>query len=193
MRWISVSHSFCRTLFQKSDCNNPLLFHKGAHDCLCFRRSCCIALNTPAKGCGLTTDKDRGECCKIGCFFFDFGLIWPTKFCGGAEQCLCFYHVCNFPCSREFIPAPVCTLLPFCQCCPKCGCCVTPPPCPALDKVLKNELLPVTSQRIYRGYTTAPDIFTTNEIKAVTTTTVYADDTATETSTLIESWPKLKS
>jgi len=95
-------------------------------------------VNTPHKGCGCTGDEDRGECCKIGCFCCDFGLIWPTYCCGCAQQCCCCYSVANFPCSREFIPAPVCTLCPFCQICPRCGCCMAPPPCPAMDKVLND-------------------------------------------------------
>ena len=137
--WSNSLTQGCYMLFLiHSDCNNPILLCKGAEDCLCVRHSFCCAINTPNKGMGLTTEKDRGECCKIGCFCCDLGLIWPNKLCGCASQCLCWYEVANFPCSNEYIPAPVCTVCPFCQCCPRCGCCVAPPPCPALDKMLRD-------------------------------------------------------
>jgi hypothetical protein len=115
------------------------LLCKGQEDCLCFRHNCCIALNTPSRGLGCTTDQTRGEICKVGVICCDMGLIIPTKLCAGAGQCLCCYNVASIPCSKEYVPDCVCTFCCFCQCCPKCGCCVAPPPCPALEKVLRSE------------------------------------------------------
>ncbi|KAL7573156.1 hypothetical protein ACA910_018820 [Epithemia clementina (nom. ined.)] len=156
------------------DCNNPLLLCKGAGDCLCIRHSCCMAINTPDKGCGMTTDKERGECCKIGCFCCDVGLILPTKLCGCAEQCLCCYSVANFPCSNEYIPTAVCTcLLPGLACCPRCGCCIAPPPCPALDKVLNDEPMPLMAEVMNREEQPATPVPGTKTV----TETVQADGT----------------
>jgi hypothetical protein len=165
-----------------SDCNNILLFFKGAVDCLCIRHSCCCAVMTPDKGLGLTTDETRGEFCKIGLFCCDLGLILPTKLCGCASQCLCYYSVANFPCSNEYIPAPVCTCLPFCQCFPRFGCCVTPPPCPALDKVLNDQ--PIAFIMVDHGAPNTSSVTITETVnpdgsKVIKTSTVNPDGSTT--------------
>ena len=119
----------CLCCYDACDCNNPLCLVKGASDCLCIRSSCCLAVNTPDKGCGCTGDENRGEICKIGCYCCDYALVMPTKLCAYASQCLCWYEVGSFPCSPEYVPGLVCTICcPCLQICPKCGCCVAPPP-----------------------------------------------------------------
>jgi hypothetical protein len=170
MNTTDMSH-FDYFLLHGSDCNNPLFLCKGAGDCLCIRHSCCVAVNSPSKGCGMTTDKDRNECIKIGCFCCDLGLVWPRVLCGCASQVCCCYDVAAFPCDDEFIPGPVCTICcPFLQVCPKCGCCVAPPPCPALDKVLRDQ--PLLTERMDRGAILTST--TTKTIKPDGTTEVIA-------------------
>jgi hypothetical protein len=132
-----------------SDCNNPILLCKGEDDCLCLRHSYCIAVNTPHKDVCCTTDKQRGEVCKLALFCCDLALVYPTKLCGCAGQFLCCYSVASLPCTREYVPDCVCSFC-YLQCFPKCGCCVAPPPCPALDKVLRNQ--PIHSQVMVRKW-----------------------------------------
>eukprot|EP00934_Nitzschia_sp_Nitz4_P005801 Nitzschia sp. Nitz4//scaffold64_size103689//85163//86314//NITZ4_004447-RA/size103689-snap-gene-0.121-mRNA-1//1//CDS//3329556163//5791//frame0 len=138
----------CCCCYDACDFNNPILCCKGAGDCLCFRESCCIAVNTPHKGCGCTGDKNRGEFCKLGLFCYDCALVMPTKLCACANQCLCCYSVASLPCSPEYVPNFVCTICcPGLMISPRCGCCVAPPPCPALDKVLRNAPMMVVMDR----------------------------------------------
>jgi hypothetical protein len=119
----------CICCYDACDCNNPLLLYKSAGDCLCIRSSCCLAVNTKPKGCCCTGDKNRGEACKIGLYCCDIGLVLPTKLCGYACQCCCYYQVGSLPCCvPDYNPACALTCLPFCQICPKCGCCAAPPP-----------------------------------------------------------------
>eukprot|EP00934_Nitzschia_sp_Nitz4_P000595 Nitzschia sp. Nitz4//scaffold225_size51843//20099//20938//NITZ4_006895-RA/size51843-augustus-gene-0.19-mRNA-1//-1//CDS//3329542675//595//frame0 len=145
----------CCCCYHACDCNNILCCAKGAGDCLCLRSSCCLACNTPHKGCGCTGDKDRGECCKLGLFCCDYALVVPTKLCAVASQCLFCYYVASLPCSPEYVPACVCTICcPGLQVAPRCGCCMAPPPCPALDKILRPELAPVKQIMDRAGPTT---------------------------------------
>eukprot|EP00934_Nitzschia_sp_Nitz4_P007397 Nitzschia sp. Nitz4//scaffold443_size6817//1401//2508//NITZ4_009167-RA/size6817-snap-gene-0.16-mRNA-1//-1//CDS//3329552039//7387//frame0 len=129
----------CFCCYDACDCGNILLVSKSAGDCLCLRSSCCCAINSPPKGVGCTGDKNRGEFCKLALFCCDCALVLPTKLCAYGTQCLCWYSVGSCPCSKEYVPMPVCTMFcPFLQVSPQCGCCVAPPPCPALDKVLRD-------------------------------------------------------
>lgn len=122
-----VSATLC--CYSAIDCGHPVWIYKSAEDCLCIRHSCCLAVNAPTKGCGCTTEQQRGEICKIGLFCCDLGLIVPVKLCGCASQCLCCYEVVGFPCESEFIPEVVCTICcPCLQIAPKVGCCIPPPP-----------------------------------------------------------------
>lgn len=129
----------CLCCYDGCDCDKIMCCYLGAGDILCFRNSCCFAINAKPRGCGCTGDELRGEICKIGLFCCDLGIIYPTKLCGCASQCLCCYQVASFPCSKEYVPKPVCSYC-FLQCCPRCACCAAPPDCPALDKIQKGDL-----------------------------------------------------
>lgn len=105
---------------------------------MCVRNSYCLACNTQHRGCGCTTDKEAGECCKIGCFCCDIGLVVPTKLCAGAHQALCCYQIASLPCSKYYMPKPVCAVCGL-ACAPECGCCIEPPECEALVSLRKGE------------------------------------------------------
>ncbi|VEU34762.1 unnamed protein product [Pseudo-nitzschia multistriata] len=128
------------------DCKHVEFCYKESCDCLCIRHACCLSVNSKSRGCCMTTDKEKGECCKIACLCCDCGIIKPETLCAGASQCLCCYTVESLPCSDEYVEECVCAYL-FIQCCPKCGCCAAPPSCPALDKIRNDELAPMAMER----------------------------------------------
>lgn len=130
--------SGCICYYNACDFDNFVFCLKGACDCLCIRQSCCLAINAKHRGCGITTNKEEGEICKIGLFCCDLGLIRPNKLCVYASQCLGLDEVASFPFNKEYVGEPVCACC-FIQCIPECGVCVAPPDCPALDKILQGE------------------------------------------------------
>ena len=87
----------------------------------------------------MTTDEDAGECCKIGCFCCDYGLMVPKVLCAGADQCLCCYRVQSCPCTKFYLDKCVCACT-FIQCAPTCGCCATQPDCPALVQLRTGKI-----------------------------------------------------
>jgi hypothetical protein len=86
----------------------------------------------------MTTKKEAGEICKIGCFCCDLGLIKPTKLCSYASKCFCCYDVGSFPFDKEYVGELVCASC-FLQCAPECGCCEAPPESPAYEKLERGE------------------------------------------------------
>ena len=128
----------CCCCYEGCDCDNIVCCFVSQGDCLCLRSGCCLAANTPSRGCGMTTDKEAGECCKIGCFCCDYGLIAPQTLCAGADQCLCSYRVRSCPTNQYYMKDCVCACY-FLQCAPTCGCCVSQPDCPALEDLRKGE------------------------------------------------------
>lgn len=126
----------CICHYVACDFEDFVLLHVGSGDCLCLRSSVCCAIGASHKGCGMTTDASKGECCKIGCFCCDYGLVQPQVLCSSARQTLCLQCVASFPFEKEYVSDCVCGY--FCiQCAPRCGCCVAPPPCEAL-KLIKT-------------------------------------------------------
>ena len=122
----------------------------GENDCLCLRSSCCLAVDAKTRGCGMVTDPKRDECCKIGCFCADIGLVKPQTLCSNASQLLCCYDVCSLPCTEDYVPECVCAYC-FLQCTPECGCCVEGPPSPALVALkTKTTAAPPQAQEIQR-------------------------------------------
>lgn len=109
----------------------------SAGDCLCCRHNCCLAVGHDSVGCGMTTQED--ECCKIGCFCCDIGLLCPARLCTHAEQVFCIQQVGALPFDKDYVPDCVCA---YCGiiCAPECGCCAAPPPCPALNKLKAGQM-----------------------------------------------------
>ena len=138
-------HACCCT-YTACDYKKIELCVRSEEDCLCFRHACCLSLNSKPLGCGCTGDKEQGECCKIGAFCCDVGLVTPTSLCACASACLCCYEVTSCPCSENYLDKCVLACC-FIQCCPTFGCCVAPPPCPALDKLCADEIEPMTMDR----------------------------------------------
>jgi hypothetical protein len=98
----------------------------------------------------MVTDPKRDECCKIGCFCADIGLVKPQTLCSNASQLLCCYDVCSLPCTEDYVPECVCAYC-FLQCTPECGCCVEGPPSPALVALkTKTTAAPPQAQEIQR-------------------------------------------
>lgn len=133
----------CFCCYTSWDCDRWTCCVKGEMDCLCLRNGGCCAINARPRGCGLVTDPSRGEICKIGLFCCDLGLVYPTKLCGCALQCLFCMDVASLPCSPEYVRAPGVLGCCFVQCLPVCGCCHEPPSCPALDKLEAGDLAPL--------------------------------------------------
>mmetsp|Transcript_8890 Transcript_8890/g.18475 ORF Transcript_8890/g.18475 Transcript_8890/m.18475 type:complete len:168 (-) Transcript_8890:201-704(-) len=136
----------CCCGYNAIDCNNIEMGCRTEEDCLCIRHTTCLSFTAKSKGLCLTTDKDaEEECCKLGLFCCDIGLIKPSTLCSAAGVLCCFYDVCSLPCSDQYNPF-VCAYLGL-QCAPRCGCCIPPPPCPALDKLRADEIAPMTMDR----------------------------------------------
>ena len=123
------------------DFENILICCVGQSDCLCLRHACCIAANVENRGIGMTTNKDAGEICKIGCFCCDYGCVYPKVCCAGVSQCLCCYSVASCFCFDYFLKEAVCAM--YClQCIPEFGCCMPPQDCPALTDLRTGSYKP---------------------------------------------------
>ena len=119
------------------DCDNTVLLCVEESEFLCLRSSACCAVGVPDKGCGCVTEDD--ECCKIGLYCCNLGLLVPKTLCKGARQCLCLYSVVSLPCHDDYVKELVCAYYGL-QCCPNCGCCGSPGErAPALDRLIKGE------------------------------------------------------
>ena len=130
----------CCCCYSAFDCGNTCeCGYRKEEDCLCIRHACCISANAKSRGLGLVTNKeDENECCKIGLWCCDLGLVNPKTCCSGASSLCCIYEVVSCPCSEHYVNECVCAFCYGIACAPKCGCCVTPPECPALDKLMSN-------------------------------------------------------
>jgi hypothetical protein len=129
----------CCCCYNGCDCNTVVCLCMTSGDCLCIRQAACLSFNGTPRGCGFVTEKENNEICKFACLCLDIGLVRPTKICACACQYFCCYHVASFPWSKLYVDQPVCSLC-YIQCFPFCGCCVSPPDCPALDKIQSGEL-----------------------------------------------------
>jgi hypothetical protein len=110
----------------------------GSSDVLCIRQNTCCAMGAKDRGLGMTTDAEKGECFKIGCYCCDWGLIAPTTLCRSTQQILCCNSTMSVPCHDDFVPKCMCASC-FLQCAPKCGCCVKPPPNRAVKALMDRE------------------------------------------------------
>ena len=118
------------------DCERTVVLCVDEEECLCIRSSWCCAAGVPDKGVGCVTEED--ECCKIGLYCCNWGLLVPKTICRGASQCLCCYSVKSFPCHEDYVKGCVCAIYGV-QISPKCGICGDYGDRPAmLDKLVKG-------------------------------------------------------
>ena len=109
--------------------------------CGCKRKSqvlCCIreiacAPGEECTGCGMVTNPNNNECCKIGCLLCACGCKEPDTCCKGACQMCCIKEVIALPLDNEYLDTPVCAY-DCLSCYPNCGCCVEAPRCVALER-----------------------------------------------------------
>jgi len=120
------------------DMKNVELCCRYEYEYCCVRHGCCVSITSKPLGCGMTTNKEQGDCCKLAAYCCDIGCVKPTACCSSAHACLCCYKVTSFPCSERFLDKCVCACC-FLACTPKCGCCVAPPTCPALLQLRNND------------------------------------------------------
>jgi hypothetical protein len=118
--------SACICCYRACDFEDFVFLCAGGGDCLCIRYTSCLAIGYESLGCGMVTDEERGEICKIGCLCMQLGLITPQKCCGCASQFLCCQDVASFPFDDDYVKECVCASM-FIACAPECGCCAAPP------------------------------------------------------------------
>mmetsp|Transcript_23796 Transcript_23796/g.39341 ORF Transcript_23796/g.39341 Transcript_23796/m.39341 type:complete len:202 (-) Transcript_23796:124-729(-) len=134
------------------NCDRFVCLAAAEEDCVCIRRSCCLAPGrVPSRGVGCVTDNREGseEICKLGLFCCDYGFIVPScsddrPLCSRTVKSCCFYEVCAFPFHRDIVPEPVCAYYGI-QCAPRCVCCAPPPRSFALDRLIGLRSIPVSS------------------------------------------------
>jgi hypothetical protein len=139
----------CICCYTACDFEDFVFGYKSSGDCLCLRSACCLAIGADSLGCGLTTDEDKGECCKLSCIIYEYALVDPQVLCSKAEQCLCFQNVASLPFQDDYLSECVCASC-FIQCAPECGCCVKPPPCKALRLKKEKEEAPLAASAMTR-------------------------------------------
>jgi len=118
-----------------NDC--ALLCHRSC-DCLCLRHSCCLSMGVEPRGVGCTADKDKGECCMLGLYCCDCGIVNPKVLCASYSKCLCLHDAAACPGAPQYLEDCVCSVY-FLSCAPTCGCCVAAPECPAIALVKAGE------------------------------------------------------
>jgi hypothetical protein len=109
----------CWTGFDLSDCKFGVA-DKG--ECLCLTSECCLAAGEDSLGCGMVTNEDNKECCKLGLIFVACGLKSPDKLFAGVNYCLCMKSAQSFPFTKGYVEQFTCA---YCclSCAPECGCC----------------------------------------------------------------------
>lgn len=120
------------------DCKNIELGCVGEEDICCIRHACCCSFSAKSLGCGITTKEDTNELLMIGAGCCNLGVVKPETCMSGAGQFLCCYDAHSFPLNEHYVEKCVCAYC-FLQCAPNCGCCVSPPECPALDKMRRSK------------------------------------------------------
>ena len=96
-----------------------------------------MAAGEESLGCGLVTNKDNDECCKIGIPCYTFGLKSPSGCCNGASYACCLKSASSFPFQKGYVESCTCAYL-FINCMPECGCCVEANEAKALDVPMKE-------------------------------------------------------
>lgn len=127
----------CICCYDACDFEDFVFCCSGACDCICIRQAGCLAIGHDPMGCGMVTDTSRNECCKVGLFCCELGIISPSTLCSCANQFLCFQYVGSLPFHEEYVNETVCACNGI-QCCPVCGCCAAPPTAP-IFKILRTS------------------------------------------------------
>ena len=118
------------------DLDNISCLCKGKSEVCCFVSESCLDINEGSLGCGITTNKDNKECCKIAIPCYSFGVKWPERLCSGASQFLCIKSAQALPFHEDYVNECVCAYGGV-QCAPVCSCCGPKgTECPALDRPL---------------------------------------------------------
>jgi hypothetical protein len=133
---VSDAYLCCYTAFNCGDCT---LCCKGKSECLCIVQEECLAAGEDSLGCGVVTNSNNNECCKVAVPCCALGIKTPDKLCAIASQSLCCVQVASFPFDDEYLGEATCSIC-FISCCPKGGCCVEPPECSALNKPIKEYM-----------------------------------------------------
>uniref|UniRef100_A0A7S3DUT9 Uncharacterized protein n=1 Tax=Entomoneis paludosa TaxID=265537 RepID=A0A7S3DUT9_9STRA len=130
--------SACCCFYTACDFDDVSLLCHHSSDCLCIRSSSCCAMGVEPRGVGCTADKSKDECCMIGLYCCDCGIVTPKVLCASYRKCLCLQGAAACPGSPAYMDDFVCAL--YClACAPQCGCCVTAPECPAIDMVKAGQ------------------------------------------------------
>ena len=125
--------SGCICCYSACDCDDITVCWKGQSEFLCCMQQVCCACNEKPIGCGMITDEEASECCKIGLYCYACGCKKPQVLCANASQCLCLYAVRSLPFDKRYLDKCVCAY--YClQFTPRTGCCTPPPDCPTLKK-----------------------------------------------------------
>ncbi|KAL7577620.1 hypothetical protein ACA910_015139 [Epithemia clementina (nom. ined.)] len=127
----------CCCCYDACDFQDIALLCHGSGDFLCLRSAHCMAAGVEPRGVGCVGEKDKGECCKIGCYCCDYGLVTPRVLCASYSKCLCFTTAASCPTSPAYMDKSVCAVY-FLSCAP-CGCCVPAPECPAVEVIKRGE------------------------------------------------------
>ncbi len=131
-----ISDAFCCTATVCS-CSDYKCGYGRKSEWCCLVEECCLSCGEEALGCGVVTNSDNKECCKIACAFCACGLKKPQRCCSVVEYFCCVKGVTSFPFTRGYIEKCHCAFL-FISCAPECGCCLEPSDCAALDADIKD-------------------------------------------------------
>jgi hypothetical protein len=141
---LSCTFCACCCCYQAINFDKFTLLYLSKSEFLCCVGERCLALDTPSLGCGVTTNEENKECCKISLPFCSCGLKTPETCCRSAERCLCYKAAAAFPFDPLYVEKCVCVCCCGIQCRPECGCCASDgTDTPALDRPL-NDYSPLT-------------------------------------------------
>ena len=120
--------------FDFSDCKVGV---GGREELLCLTGETCFAIGEESLGCGIVTNEDNGEFCKIGIPCMTCGLKKPDTLCTFTSYCLCVQEVGSFPFKTGYVEEPTCAI-----CClslmPEAGCCKEAKESKAMTSALKD-------------------------------------------------------
>ena len=116
---------------------------KSKSEFLCCVNEQCLDYYEPSLGCGMTTNEDNKECCKVSVPCYSIGLKKPERLCAGASRYLCFKSAQSLPYHKDYVDECVCAYYGI-QCAPECSCCgPAGTDSPALDRPLTIYEAPI--------------------------------------------------
>mmetsp|Transcript_5239 Transcript_5239/g.8011 ORF Transcript_5239/g.8011 Transcript_5239/m.8011 type:complete len:163 (+) Transcript_5239:241-729(+) len=136
----------CWSGFNCGDCKFGL---GGKSECLCLVEECCLAVGEDSLGCGMVTNEDNKECCKIGLMGIACGLKSPEVLCTQAQYFCCMEGAASFPFTKGYVESFSCAVC-FLSCAPDAGCCVEAKEATALRRPLKDYSYKVEGQAMNR-------------------------------------------